>query len=470
MSNYNYNYTVPNYSVPSNQNSWRNNNIPQGQSQPAAPLHTSRGSTIRETYPVYPVANSTSQYSAEFLNDKVEQLEKEKIHLNFILLQLNEREGRNVKKIEQLEFDLEDCKSKYIRLSSSLEESREQTRASNEQAKILKEGKEELFLAVLNLNERIEMQNKTAQEAQTIWAKLPAAIKALKRLDDEAVKLRREKTSTDAEKEALARSVAQLQETAEETLIEMTKLKSKMDIERNNLNSTTKSLEEATLATVNLRQNVEELKALNLREKTSFHSERNSLLDELERLRNQLATRSSILESMNTPTKDDPEMDFNGKQHFLEFMDDLKHNLLKSEMKRKQLHNALQELRGNIRVFVRTRPFLSMDGDEQFDDNIDPLIGGCIKFYRDTTSVSLVKGPNERDKPQARIISFHFKIIILILNLFLTSILTCVLSNLNHLAKDYFLLLVILISIRVTRQFVSLILLYMKYLSTDFQF
>eukprot|EP00750_Incisomonas_marina_P015819 INCI18678.1.p1 GENE.INCI18678.1~~INCI18678.1.p1 ORF type:complete len:1065 (-),score=275.99 INCI18678.1:90-3122(-) len=38
--------------------------------------------------------------------------------------------------------------------------------------------------------------------------------------------------------------------------------------------------------------------------------------------------------------------------------------LMESETSRRKLHNRVQELRGNIRVFVRVRPFLPSDGDE----------------------------------------------------------------------------------------------------------
>ena len=41
---------------------------------------------------------------------------------------------------------------------------------------------------------------------------------------------------------------------------------------------------------------------------------------------------------------------------------ELEKDLLKAEEIRRQMHNKIQELRGNIRVFVRTRPFLPGDG------------------------------------------------------------------------------------------------------------
>jgi kinesin family member C1 len=49
---------------------------------------------------------------------------------------------------------------------------------------------------------------------------------------------------------------------------------------------------------------------------------------------------------------------------------ELEAQVLKGEQVRRQMHNRIQELRGNIRVFVRTRPFLP--GDEQTcDSSID---------------------------------------------------------------------------------------------------
>jgi kinesin family protein C1 len=40
----------------------------------------------------------------------------------------------------------------------------------------------------------------------------------------------------------------------------------------------------------------------------------------------------------------------------------LEEQLLTGEQLRRALHNRIQELRGNIRVYVRTRPFLPNDG------------------------------------------------------------------------------------------------------------
>jgi kinesin family protein C1 len=44
---------------------------------------------------------------------------------------------------------------------------------------------------------------------------------------------------------------------------------------------------------------------------------------------------------------------------------ELEVQLLKGDESRRQMHNRIQELRGNIRVFVRTRPFLPSDGQSR---------------------------------------------------------------------------------------------------------
>ena len=44
-------------------------------------------------------------------------------------------------------------------------------------------------------------------------------------------------------------------------------------------------------------------------------------------------------------------------------IEELKEQLMKGEQLRRKMHNRIQELRGNIRVFVRTRPFLPGDGN-----------------------------------------------------------------------------------------------------------
>jgi hypothetical protein len=55
---------------------------------------------------------------------------------------------------------------------------------------------------------------------------------------------------------------------------------------------------------------------------------------------------------------------------------ELKEKLLSGEQLRRALHNRIQELRGNVRVYVSTRPFLPTDGAAARHSSIEILPGG----------------------------------------------------------------------------------------------
>ena len=66
---------------------------------------------------------------------------------------------------------------------------------------------------------------------------------------------------------------------------------------------------------------------------------------------------------------------------------ELEAQLLKGEQLRRAMHNRIQELRGNIRVYVRTRPFLPGDGDA-LDSSIDVCPDGESLSITDNRSMT----------------------------------------------------------------------------------
>lgn len=69
-----------------------------------------------------------------------------------------------------------------------------------------------------------------------------------------------------------------------------------------------------------------------------------------------------------------------GDSSLLQLIEDLRGKLSESEAKRKKLHGELQDLRGNVRVLVRARPFLRGDGDNH---------ESCLTANKDNTSISV---------------------------------------------------------------------------------
>ena len=85
-----------------------------------------------------------------------------------------------------------------------------------------------------------------------------------------------------------------------------------------------------------------------------------------------------------TSSKPDDSMIAAVNAEMLQTIAQLKEKLAESDKKRRELHNKLQDLRGNVRVFVRCRPFLSGDGaDAQASKT------SLVQCHKDNMSISM---------------------------------------------------------------------------------
>jgi kinesin family protein C1 len=134
--------------------------------------------------------------------------------------------------------------------------------------------------------------------------------------------------------------------------------------------------EEHIATTAALNAVYADLDATKARADAAMKQKKDSHKKEIEQLQFDLSvikTRASkVLIDTNTATNlSDGEEDDAVLRARIEERDkriaELEIDLLKGEQLRRQMHNAIQELRGNIRVYVRTRPFLP--GDQQSDDS-----------------------------------------------------------------------------------------------------
>lgn len=105
-------------------------------------------------------------------------ISEEITHLKYQIRKLVGIDKTKDAKIHQLQSELAECLSSKSALAKSFEESQEYIRG--------------LEKSVAASDERLEMQSKKLSEALVLWKKFPAAIRSLKRLDDETVKLRRD--------------------------------------------------------------------------------------------------------------------------------------------------------------------------------------------------------------------------------------------------------------------------------------
>ncbi|RYH20469.1 hypothetical protein EON65_23365 [archaeon] len=80
--------------------------------------------------------------------------------------------------------------------------------------------------------------------------------------------------------------------------------------------------------------------------------------------------------------------DYEAKKH-KHIIDEIQEKLNVSEVHRRKLHNIVQELRGNIRVFARVRPFLPSDG---LDLSRSP--DSCVHAKPELSTLQLRSGSN----------------------------------------------------------------------------
>ena len=341
---------------------------------------------------------------------EVEQLREKVIELENDLREIAKKDQAI---ISDLKSQLEDAICAKADMSKKLAE-------SFEVSKTLKEGKEELFMTVLNLNERLETQNKMTTEAQSVFLKLPAAIRALKRLDDETVVLRKEKLQQEIELEnqkkiaaEYERMMADMKGYNDKYGEEVKAMQGQLVDQLSAFKIVKVTLEKASAAAstkdsanyVALQKQYEESKATIDADRLIFASEREISDEELRNLHCQLETRMHLL-TLQSPKHADTQLVHTlVEEPYLRIIDDVKHRLFKSENERRILHKQLQALRGNIRVTVRCRPYINHDGvDTLALDNAsqtnDSRICGGIRFFKDGTSISLAGSINVRDKPQ----------------------------------------------------------------------
>jgi kinesin family protein C1 len=96
---------------------------------------------------------------------------------------------------------------------------------------------------------------------------------------------------------------------------------------------------------------------------TEWQEEKEKLLFEMSVLKSRTATQNYD-EDMSTDSEDEAVLRARIEEKDRR-IEQLENEVLKGEQIRREMHNTIQELRGNIRVFVRTRPFLPGDNETE---------------------------------------------------------------------------------------------------------
>jgi kinesin family protein C1 len=294
---------------------------------------------------------------------KIEHLEKERVELTMQLHKRDEKDRDRKLKLEQVEYRLKASEEERQRAVLEAAENREQVVRAKFEA-------DELRAEIVRLQQ--EIQNTNRVEAMDVWKKMTTASRALKKAEDDLA-------ASNAAKDAVTQQMAELtvqinifrdQNGDLERQLEETKANVEILLQKNQkipfLETETTALQQALEA-----------------DRNQFQKSINSLQEELETANRQ---KEQLQEELQNALEQAKNMVTIVSQE--ENPDDIAHlrkQLFESESKRRKLHNQLQDLKGNIRVFLRCRPFLSADGDEVYQSKQTNLI-----LHDDKTSVTVL--------------------------------------------------------------------------------
>lgn len=172
---------------------------------------------------------------------------------------------------------------------------------------------------------------------------------------------RNERIALSAQMVAMTKEHAQMETTLNESKDVMeTKWRKEIEAETEKIAAKQKELDAANEKIVGLMGEIEQLKLALKDEKNSAHAENaqemGKLASEIEILKERLRSEENRSRQMGVASESKVQ--------------ELEETIREGQAERRRMHNLIQELRGNVRVFARIRPFLPGDG---VDDDAEAM-------------------------------------------------------------------------------------------------
>ena len=322
----------------------------------------------------------------ERMKQRVEQLEKEKMELSMSKAPLEARFRQKedlwqkdrsslMDQIESSKASLRESDEKYCDIQAQYEEAteevvhlRQEVRKASSSARIATGGSGLLSAAATNNNSLWGRQLQNDRDLAEMKDNLQNAEEEISGIRLAKVSLEKELHATRIELTCLERNYDELK-TEYDDIAAHTSENNEAEIKLEVLT------EEHIATTAALNAVYADLDATKARADAAMKGTQDSHKKEIEQLRFDLSvikTRASKAQidvdacNMSSEEEDDAVLRARIEERDKR-ISDLEAELLKGEQMRRQMHNDIQELRGNIRVFVRTRPFLP--GDKQTDES-----------------------------------------------------------------------------------------------------
>ena len=229
------------------------------------------------------------------------------------------------------------------------------------------------------VDKKVEFASKNSK-AEHLWKKVTETANELRRVEGEAAKLRRERDDLSEENKECHQVLESLSED--------------LDCQKKRGDQLSAELLASTTEIESLQHSSEQHNKTHQTAKAVWSKEKAHLKSKIEELEAQLKLACEQQQPVNESVTDSAAATISHSsrvsKEYEAMIDSLNQKYTQSETERRKLHNLLQELRGNIRVFVRCRPFLRGDGTEFVHpfESADNTYG-CVRCNIDGTSVSL---------------------------------------------------------------------------------
>ena len=348
--------------------------------------------------------------SDELLQAKIEHLERERVELSLQIHLRDEKERARKIKIEQMESQLrlsETSRTEAMAQLDAVRREKEVMERRLQESNVPKLPAPSASAGTMSVAASIHAMVDSAPPAylsgteatQGLWSKMTAASRELRRLEEECRDLKREK-----EQQLAATTKATEEVDSLKAVIE--KGKAALMTLRNEASESSSTIQELEDSNSDLTSQLEESRAKEFQFAETIESHRLAVQDFEDRIRvlesdlseargaiaqmelakleteRQQQKQLASMEDLAMGVSDESLSELEGNNpRVLSIIEDLRKRLYESEQKRKKLNNTLQELRGNVRVLVRCRPFLRGDGENH---------ESSLVCNRDGTSISLV--------------------------------------------------------------------------------
>lgn len=315
----------------------------------------------------------------ERMKQRVEQLEKEKMHLSMSKAPLEAR-------FRQKEDAWQKEKSSLL---DQIEDSKASLRESDEKYRDLHEQYEQATAEVIHLRQEVRKASSTRATvgngnaaSSTLWSRqlqndrdLAEMKEKLRTAEEEISGIRLAKVSLEKELHATRIELSCLERNYDELKVEYDEIAAHTSQNNEAEIKLGVLTEEHIATTAALNAVYADLDATKARADAAMKEKDAAHKKEIEQLQFDLSVMKTRASKVQVDANSSMQMSDDEDEAVLRArieerdkrIAELEAELLKGEQLRRQMHNTIQELRGNIRVYVRTRPFLP--GDKQNDES-----------------------------------------------------------------------------------------------------